>query len=146
LNYVNRQYVKRPHDKDKGWLRFGDIVSSESPSLQMAPPLRAAAVGPGMIDDGSYCTGSHKRIAEKMRECRAAELHGWGAPEGGMAVQLGLAEACAEVVNTPVHVVPVLSLAYRRFHTEVLEPLLTESLNFQTKINSCFPSVSQMTV
>lgn len=113
LNYVNRQYVRRAVDEDKGWLRFGDIVSSE------------LAERPGAREDGTGCTGSHKRIAEKMRERRAAELRRWGAPEGATAEQLALAEACAEAASAPEHVVPVLSLAYRRFRTEVLEPLLT---------------------
>ncbi len=112
LNYVNRQYVRRAVDEDKGWLRFGDIVSSE------------LAEGPGAREDGPGCTGSHKRIAEKMRERRAAELRRWGAPEGATTEQLALAEACAEAASAPEHVVPVLSLAYRRFRTEVLEPLI----------------------
>ncbi len=112
LNYVNRQYVRRAVDEDKGWLRFGDIVSSE------------LAEGPGAKEDGLGGTGSHKRITEKMRERRAAELRRWGAPEGATAEQLALAEACAEAASAPEHVVPVLSLTYRRFRTEVLEPLL----------------------
>lgn len=113
LNYVNRQYVRRAVDEDKGWLRFGDIVSSE-----------LAERSSGTRGDGP-CTGSHKRIAEKMRERRAAELRRWGAPEGATAEQLALAEACAEAASASKHVVPVLSLAYRRFRTQVLEPLLT---------------------
>ena len=120
LNYVNRQYVRRAVDEDKGWLRFGDIVSSE---LAEGPAPPSGGRG-GIRDDGPGCTGSHKRIAEKMRERRAAELRRWGAPEGGTAEQLALAEACAEAASAPEHVVPVLSLAYRRFRTEVLEPLL----------------------
>jgi hypothetical protein len=112
LNYVNRQYVRRAVDEDKGWLRFGDIVSSE------------LAERPGAREDGPDCTGSHKRIAEKMRERRAAELRRWGAPEDATAEQLALAEACAEAASAQEHVVPVLSLAYRRFRTDVLEPLL----------------------
>lgn len=112
LNYVNRQYVRRAVDEDKGWLRFGDIVSSE------------LAERPGAREDGPGCTGSHKRIAEKMRERRAAELRRWGAPEDATAEQLALAEACAEAASAQEHVVPVLSLAYRRFRTDVLEPLL----------------------
>jgi hypothetical protein len=112
LNYVNRQYVRRAVDEDKGWLRFGDIVSSE------------LAERPGAKQDGPGCTGSHKRIAEKMRERRAAELHRWGAPEGATAEQFALAEACAEAASASKHIVPVLSLAYRRFRTQVLEPLL----------------------
>ena len=123
LNYVNRQYVRRAVDEDKGWLRFGDIVSSE---LAEGPTLPGGGGGGAATgrDDGRGSTGSHKRIAEKMRERRAAELRRWGAPEGGTAEQLALAEACAEAASAPEHVVPVLSLAYRRFRTEVLEPLL----------------------
>ena len=122
LNYVNRQYVRRAVDEDKGWLRFGDIVSSE---LAEGPTPPSSGGGGGARDDGGPgCTGSHKRIAEKMRERRAAELRRWGAPEDGTAEQLALAEACAEAASAPEHVVPVLSLAYRRFRTEVLEPLL----------------------
>ncbi len=113
LNYVNRQYVRRAVDEDKGWLRFGDIVSSE------------LAEGPGAKEDGPGGTGSHKRITEKMRERRAAELRRWGAPEGATAEQLALAEACAEAASAPEHVVPVLSLTYRRFRTEVLEPAMS---------------------
>jgi hypothetical protein len=45
---------------------------------------------------GRGCTGSYKRITKKMRERHAAELHKWGSPEGGMAEQLALTEACAE--------------------------------------------------
>jgi hypothetical protein len=112
LNYVNRQYVRRAVDEDKGWLRFGDIVSSE------------LAERPGAREEGAGCTSPHKRIAEKMRERRTAELRRWGAPEGATAEQLALAEACAEAASASEHVVPVLSLAYRRFRTEVLEPFL----------------------
>ncbi|KAI9512283.1 hypothetical protein F5148DRAFT_13493 [Russula earlei] len=117
LNYVNRQYVRRAVDEDKGWLRFGDIISSE-----LAVGLAAGIGGPG--DNGLGGAGSHRRIAEKMRERRAAELRRWGAPDGGTVEQLALAEACAEAASSPERVVPVLSLAYRRFRAEVLEPLL----------------------
>ena len=48
--------------------------------------------GPGP-DDGASCMGSHKRITEKMREHRAAELHRLGAPEDGMAEQRWLRRA-----------------------------------------------------
>jgi hypothetical protein len=59
-----------------------------------------------------------------MRERRVAELRRWGAPDGGTTEQLAQAEACAEAASAPGRVVPVLSLAYRCFRTEVLEPLL----------------------
>ena len=44
-----------------------------------------------------------------------------------MAEQLALAEVCAEATSAPQYVVPVLSLAYMRFRTDFLEPLLAES-------------------
>ncbi|KAI0271613.1 hypothetical protein BC834DRAFT_818381 [Gloeopeniophorella convolvens] len=91
LNYVNRQYVKRAVDEDRGWLRADD-VAGELPG------------GGGAV--------AHARAAEKMRERRAAELRRWGA------------EACAEAGSAHGRVVPLLSLAHRRFRTEVLEPLL----------------------
>jgi hypothetical protein len=76
-------------------------------------------------EQGPGCVASRRRmIAEKMRERRAAELRRWGAPEGATAEQLALAEACAQAGSAGECVVPVLSLAYRRFRTEVLEPLL----------------------
>ena len=70
-------------------------------------------------EQGPGCVASRRRmIAEKMRERRAAELRRWGAPEGATAEQLALAGSARDCV------VPVLSLAYRRFRTEVLEPRL----------------------
>ena len=121
LNYMNRQYVRRAVDEDKGWLRFGDIISSE-----LAKGL-AARIGGGGADNrenGLGGVGSHRRIAEKMCERRTAELRRWGAPDGATAAQLAVAEACAEAASSPERVVPVLSLAYRHFRTEVLELLL----------------------
>jgi len=123
LNYVNRQYVRRAVDEDKGWLRFGDIISSElAKGLGLAAGIAAGAGA--REESGLGGAGSHRRIAEKMRERRVAELRRWGAPDGATAAQLVLAEACAEAASSPERIVPVLSLAYRRFRTEVLEPLL----------------------
>ncbi|KAH9982162.1 hypothetical protein BGW80DRAFT_1161700 [Lactifluus volemus] len=119
LNYVNRQFVKRAVDEDKGWLRIGDILSE---------PVSAAAAAAGEEGAGVHRldgTASHRKITERMRERRTVELRRWGAPDaGGTAEQLAQAEACAEAASASGRVVPVLSLAYRRFRTEVLEPLL----------------------
>ena len=112
LNYMNRQYVKRAVDEDKGWLRLSDVISSD-------------LVAEGLVaGNHSNAGGSHKRIAEKMLERRAAELRRWGASGSGTPEQLALAEACAEAASAPERIVPILSLAYRRFRMEVLEPLL----------------------
>ncbi|KAH9964541.1 hypothetical protein BC827DRAFT_1085935, partial [Russula dissimulans] len=125
LNYVNRQFVRRAVDEDKGWLRFGDIISSElAKGLGLAAGAAAAADRDRREESALGGVGSHRRIAEKMRERRVAELRRWGAPDGSTPAQLALAEACAEAASSPERVVPVLSLAYRRFRTEVLEPLL----------------------
>ena len=78
------------------------------------------------------CSGSHKRIAEKMRERRAPDLRRWGTTDGGITEQLALAEACM-ATGASLYVVPVHSLAYRRFRTDFLEPLLAESVNLLDK-------------
>lgn len=116
LNYVNRQYVRRAVDEDRGWLRISDLIVSE------------AIVGGGgdcVQPLGLGSAVSHREITERMREWRTAELRRWGAPlEGATAEQLARAEACAEAASAVDRVVPILSLAYRRFRKEVLEPLL----------------------
>ncbi|KAI0063107.1 hypothetical protein BV25DRAFT_447225 [Artomyces pyxidatus] len=105
LNYVNRQYVRRAVDEDKGWLRLTDIYNA------VAESIRGNA--------------AQKKIMERMRERRAAELKKWGYVDGDTPEQLARAEACAEAASGPERIVPLLSLAYRRFRLEVMEPLLT---------------------
>lgn len=117
LNYMNRQYVRRAVDEDRGWLRVGDIVSDVAEGV----PSPAEALGLGL---GLGSAVSHRKITEKMRERRTAELRRWGAPDGATAELLAQAEACAEAASALDRVVPILSLAYRRFRTEVLESLL----------------------
>jgi len=124
LNYVNRQYVRRAADEDRGWLRIGDIISEVAEGATNPSPAEPECrlyQGPGV---GLGSAVSHRKITEKMRERRAAELRRWGAPDGATAEQLARAEACAEAASALDRVVPILSLAYRRFRTEVLEPLL----------------------
>jgi hypothetical protein len=101
LNYVNRHYVKRAVDEDKGWLRITDVLESITKS-----------------DD------SRDKISKRLRERRFHELKKWGYhedPSGDLAIS---AEACAEAASPPDRVVPVSSLALRRFRTEFFEPLL----------------------
>ena len=132
LNYVNRQYVRRAVDEDKGWLRVSDIISEVVAEAggggggggATAATTAAAGVHHRLGSSTGPGSGSHRKITEKMRERRAAELRRWGAPDGGTTEQLAQAEACAEAASAPGRVVPVLSLAYRCFRTEVLEPLL----------------------
>lgn len=120
LNYMNRQYVRRAVDEDRGWLRLRDIVSDVAEGAHGVPsPSHLEVLGLGL---GSAV--SHRKITEKMRERRTAELRRWGAPDAATAEQLAHAEACAEAASALDRVVPILSLAYKRFRTEVLEPLL----------------------
>ncbi|KAI9460177.1 hypothetical protein BJY52DRAFT_282272 [Lactarius psammicola] len=121
LNYVNRQYVRRAADEDRGWLRVGDIITEVAEGATNTNPESRLYQGPGI---GMGSAVSHKKITEKMRERRAAELRRWGAPDGATTEQLARAEACAEAASELDRIVPILSLAYRRFRTEVLEPLL----------------------
>src|SRR5258708_31961160 len=104
---MNRQYVRRAADEDRGWLRVSDIMSE----VTEADRRLGSAI-------------SHRKITEKMRERRAAELRRWGTPDGATAEQRVRAEACAEAASAVDRVAPILSLAHRRLRTEVLEPLL----------------------
>lgn len=53
---------------------------------------------------------------------KVLELKKWGYRHGGASV--APAEACAEAASLPDCVVPISSLAIRRFRTEFVEPLL----------------------
>ncbi|KAA1468410.1 hypothetical protein DENSPDRAFT_911832 [Dentipellis sp. KUC8613] len=104
LNYVNRQFVKRAVDEDRGWLCLNDILDAVARSLGES--------------DG------REKVAAKLRERRTAELRKWGWEEGLDPEALVEAEASAEAASAVDRVVPLVSLAHRRFRTEVLEPLL----------------------
>ena len=104
LNYVNRHYVKRAVDEDKGWLRLNDILESV-----------AKVFTPG---------DARQSVSKKLRERRTDELKKWGYEEGSSAELLAQAEACAEAASLPDRVVPISSLAMRRFRIEFIEPLL----------------------
>lgn len=104
LNYVNRHYVKRAVDEDKGWLRLNDVLESVAKTIT--------------VDD------TREKISKRLREKRKDELKKWGYEEGGSGEQLAAAEACAEAASPLDRVVPVSSLALRRFRTEFVEPLL----------------------
>jgi hypothetical protein len=104
LNYVNRHYVKRAVDEDKGWLRLNDVIESVPKSITP--------------DD------TPKKITTMLKERKVVELKTWGYVDGGSSDLLALAEACAEAASPPDRVIPVSSLAMRRFRTEFIEPLL----------------------
>lgn len=104
LNYVNRHYVKRAVDEDRGWLRFGDVFESLTKNIN--------------ADD------TREVISRLLREKRLQELKKWGYQEGDPPEKVAFAEACAEAASPPDRVVPISSLAHRRLRTEVMEPLL----------------------
>ncbi|KAF9652041.1 hypothetical protein BDM02DRAFT_3184028 [Thelephora ganbajun] len=104
LNYVNRHFVKRAVDEDKGWLRLNDVLG----------------VVAKMIKDGD----ARDQISLKLKQRRAEELKRWGYEEGDSREVLAQAEASAEAASDVDRVVPLSSLAYRRFRVEVLDPLL----------------------
>lgn len=105
LNYVNRHFVKRAVDEDKGWLRLNDVLDAVAK----------------MIKDGD----ARDQISKKLREKRAEELKRWGYEEGAPSEVLLQAESSAEAASDVDRIVPLSSLAYRRFRIEILDPLLT---------------------
>ncbi|KAG5654276.1 hypothetical protein H0H81_005125 [Sphagnurus paluster] len=105
LSYINRHYVKRAVDEDKGWLRLNDVLESVAKSVTAAD--------------------TREKIALRMKELRLEELRRWGYRDGDPGECLAAAEACAEAASPPDRVVPVISLAHRRFRIEVFEPLLS---------------------
>lgn len=105
LNYINRHYVKHAVEEDKGWLRFTDVLESLAKDFPKE--------------------NSRDFISKFMRERKLQELKKWGYVEGDSQENLALAEACAEAASPTDRVVPIGSLAHRRFRTEVMDPLLT---------------------
>ncbi|KAL4068409.1 hypothetical protein V8B97DRAFT_1873368 [Scleroderma yunnanense] len=104
LNYVNRHYVKRAIDEDRGWLTLGDMFDTVAKSIQEG--------------------GTREQITKRLKERRVEELKKWGYEVGGSPEQFAEAELCAEAASSLDRVVPLEALALRRFRTEFVEPLL----------------------
>jgi len=104
LNYVNRHYVKRAVDEDKGWLTVNDVLEH--------------------ISKSSSGKDSRDKLSKKMKEKRFDELRKWGYHDGCSASSLASAEAAAEAATGLDRIVPLASLAHRRFRVEFVEPLL----------------------
>lgn len=104
LNYVNRHYVKRAVDEDRGWLRLTDVLDAVARTIQE--------------DD------TREKIQRRLRERRTEELKKFGYVEGASAAELAHVEEYAEAASPPDRVIHLSAVAYRRFRVEVLEPLL----------------------
>jgi hypothetical protein len=104
LNYLNRHFVRRAVEEDRGWLRMEDAF--EGPVPAMTTPLGRA------------------QLLQRMQDFRADELRKWGYRDGGPPENVTAAEARAEAASAHDRIVPLLSLAYRRFRVDVVDPLL----------------------
>ncbi|KZT67681.1 hypothetical protein DAEQUDRAFT_672963 [Daedalea quercina L-15889] len=104
LNYVNRHYVKRAVDEDRGWLRLADVLDAVARTIQE--------------DD------TREKIQRRLRERRTEELRKFGYLDGASPADIARTEEYAEAASPPDRVVHLSALAYRRFRIEVLEPLL----------------------
>lgn len=96
--------MKRALDEDKGWLRLTDVLESVAKMISN--------------DD------SREAISKKFQERRVEELKKWGYEDGCSSEQAAFAESCAEAASSLDRIVPIVSLALRRFRTEFFEPLL----------------------
>ncbi|ESK97749.1 hypothetical protein Moror_17375 [Moniliophthora roreri MCA 2997] len=104
LNYVNRHYVKRAVDEDRGWLSISDVFEHVAKTITS--------------------NDTREQVAKKIREKRIVELKKWGYAEGGPPELTTDAETCAEAASPVDRIVHISSLAHRRFRTEFVEPLL----------------------
>ncbi|KAI8983337.1 hypothetical protein BD414DRAFT_490625 [Trametes punicea] len=105
LNYVNRHYVKRAIDEDRGWLRLTDILDAVARTIRE--------------DD------TREKVQKRLRERRTEELKKWGYKDGDPPARVAQIESYAEAASTPDRVVPLAQLAYRQFRIEVVDPLLS---------------------
>lgn len=104
LNYVNRHFVKRAVDEDKGWLRLTDVYESVAKTFSFSD--------------------TRDQVAQKMKDKKTDELRKWGYKVDAAAETLPKAEAAAEAASSLDRVVPLVSLAHRRFRTEFIDTLL----------------------
>ncbi|KAE9406165.1 hypothetical protein BT96DRAFT_963665 [Gymnopus androsaceus JB14] len=100
LNYVNRAYIKRAVDEDKGWLTISDVLEHVAKTAKV--------------------TDTREQLAKKLREKRTDELKKWATASG----ELADAEACAEAASPVDRIVHISALAHRRFRLEFIDPLL----------------------
>ena len=100
LGCVNRNYVDRAINQDRGWLTLGDMLDTVTKSIEKGhTPVQ---------------------IAQRLVEKRMDERY----KVGGPPEKLAEAELCAEAASSLDRIVPLEALALHRFRTEFLESLL----------------------
>jgi hypothetical protein len=104
LNYMNRHFVKRSVDEDRGWLQVADVID-------------------GAVND-LHNLETREKLIQRVRDHRRTELEKWGYSEGCTPELAAAAEASAEAASPPGRVIPIASVAYRRFRVDIVEPLL----------------------
>lgn len=129
LHYVNRHYVKRAVEEDRGWLRYSDVLDADSLATALeadgrvlAAMLTGAARGQSNRAKGGPT--AREQLNEKYKERRLAELAKWGYVEDSQQPSLARAEAAAESASALDRVVPLASMAFRRFREGVIRPLI----------------------
>ena len=68
---------------------------------------------------------SREMISQRFKDRKLEELKKWGYSDNDSGDQAAFAESCAEAASSLDRVVPISSLALRRFRTEFVDPLLT---------------------
>lgn len=145
LDYVNRHYVKRAAEEDRGWLRLADVLDAVAQhvvqsmnqlaiasvtniqgnrSVTKTQKDRRAAMSSRKDDTIFNANDDRVKIAAQLKERRLAELRKWGYEEGGTPEDLARAEAAAEAASPTDRVVHLGPLAHRRFREEVIKHLL----------------------
>jgi len=89
--------------EDRGWLRLADVIDDVAEAVRNRE--------------------THSKLANKLRARRDGELKRWG--WDGTPADIPRAEAAAEAASPPDRIIPLASLAQRRFRLEIIEPLLT---------------------
>ena len=99
LHAINSHYVDFTPNEDKWWHGIGNSIARAT--KETYPPQRRS-----------------------QKDMVAKELKRWGYKDGGSAELLAQARACAEAASSPGRIIPLLSLAMRRFRTDFVEPIL----------------------
>ena len=145
LHYINRHYVKRAVEEDRGWLRYSDVLDAETLATALEADKRKLAamltgVSTGRSPRSNGGSSAREQINEKYRERRIEELGKWGYIEGSAQHTLARAEAAAEAASPLDRVVPLVSMAFRRYREDVIRPLIAAPKGKKKKKKTQLPS------